>query len=434
MARSLSLIAFLASGVLAAELAAQPREAARRAQRPQETQEQFHKMSPEERLIQVAKKAGADKAFVPVVRDDLNLSVVERGSVESADAVDIISRVKGQTTVKWVIDDGTAVKKGQRLLELDDSALREQQRGQQLTLEQTHIARLAAEANLKLTRKETELAVRGGEIALKTARLELKSDVSKDAGRKEVLELKVEQAQLVLDTSKLRGQVRELKAEAELKATVSAEEQEAKRKNDIEAQLAECVIKAPQAGLVVYRIPEQTRIANPAAILGVGEPVREGQKLMRVCGLERFTVLTRVHEADIPRVRVGQPAPVRVDAFPDQSLRGQVKEVSPVASQREWMTRDVKVYPVVVELAAAPPGLRPGLSAEIHIAAGARLPKVLQVPVSSVVRIGRETFCYVRVGNELQERKVTLGANNGQNVEIKEGLKEGDVVLRAPAW
>jgi hypothetical protein len=59
------------------------------------------------------------------------------------------------------------------------------------------------------------------------------------------------------------------------------------------------------------------------------------------------------------------------------------------------------------------------------------LPKVLQVPVGSVARIGREMVCYVRIGKELQERKVTLGARDTLNVEIKEGLKEGEEVLRA---
>jgi cobalt-zinc-cadmium efflux system membrane fusion protein len=122
---------------------------------------------------------------------------------------------------------------------------------------------------------------------------------------------------------------------------------------------------------------------------------------------------------------------VRVDAFPAQVLRGRVKEVSPVASQRDWLARGVKVYPVVVELSAALPGLRPGMSAEVGIAEG-RLTKVLQVPVGSVARVGREAFCYVRAGKGLQERKVTPGARGARNVEIKEGLKEGEEVLRAP--
>jgi putative ABC transport system permease protein len=56
----------------------------------------------------------------------------------------------------------------------------------------------------------------------------------------------------------------------------------------------------------------------------------------------------------------------------------------------------------------------------------------LQVPVEAVVRNGGETFCYVKSGKELQERKVTTGARNDLNVEIKEGLKEDEQVLRSP--
>jgi RNA polymerase sigma factor (sigma-70 family) len=399
--------------------------------RRQEALERFHAMSPEERLSFVAKTVGTEKAFVSVAREDLTLTIVGRGSIESVDATDILSRVKRRTTVKWAADDGTTVKKGERLVELDDSALREELRTLQKALEQANAARLAAEVSLQLARKENELAVRSAELRLKVARLELKKDGGKDPERKELLQLKVEQAQLALETAQLRGRARELQAAAELKARASAEEQETKRKIAIEAQLAECVIRAPQAGLVVYDIPQTSRPSNPNAVLAVGEPVRERQKLMRVCGLERFTVLARIHEADVSRVRVGQAAEVRVDAFPGQVLPGRVKEVSPVASQQSWLAHGVKVYPVVVEPTAALPGLRPGLSTEVRLAE-ARLPKVLQVPVGSVARIGRDMFCYVRIGKGLQERKVTLGARNALNVEIKEGLKEGEEVLRDP--
>jgi RNA polymerase sigma factor (sigma-70 family) len=420
-----------AAAAPAAEQQAQSRSrlAEKPAQPPQEALDQFHKMSPEERLSHVAQKAGAEKAFVSVVREDLNPTVVERGNVESADAIDILSRVK--TTVKWVVEDGTAVKKGERLIQLDDSALRAQLRTQKMALEQAQTARLTADVNLKLARKENELAIRSGELSLKVARIEMRKDDGKDADRKEILELRIEQAQLALETAKLRGRARELKADAYLKAKVSAEEQEVKRTSAIEAQLAECVIKAPQAGLVIYHVPERSRFGSPGEVVAAGEPVREGQKLMQVCGLKRFTVVTRIHEADIARVRVGQAAQLLVDAFPGRELGGRVKEVSPVASTQDWLARHVKVYPVVVEPTASLPGLKPGLSAEIRIAE-ARVPKVLQVPLGSVARIGREPFCYVRIGKELQERKVTLGARSALNVEIKEGLKEGEEVLRAP--
>src|SRR4051794_9041483 len=90
---------------------------------PPESKEPFHKLSPEQRLQRVEKLAGAGgKPFVPVTRADLTGALVERGAVEAADVSEIVSPVN--TTIKWVIDDGSPVKKGQRLLELDDSAIR----------------------------------------------------------------------------------------------------------------------------------------------------------------------------------------------------------------------------------------------------------------------------------------------------------------------
>src|SRR5262245_11335820 len=133
------LTAFLAAGILAAGLAAQP-PAVKPAQPRQEALERFHKMSPEERLNHVARTGGTEKAFAAVAREDLDLTVVERGSVEPADAIDIVSRVKAQATVKWVVEDGTAVKKGDRLIELDDSALREQLAAKKIALEQAEAA------------------------------------------------------------------------------------------------------------------------------------------------------------------------------------------------------------------------------------------------------------------------------------------------------
>jgi hypothetical protein len=231
--------------------------------------------------------------------------------------------------------------------------------------------------------------------------------------------------------AKLQSKAKEGVAATDLKAKIAIEEEEVKRLREIEAEIAACVIKSPRSGLAVYHVPEAARFGSDSPVVAQGEPVREGQKLLRVCNLERFAVTARIHEAQIARVRVGQRVTVRVDAFPKQPLAGRVKAIAPVAVQQDWLSADVKVYPVVVELTDQLPGLRPGMSAEVRIEVE-RLAKALRVPVESIVRSGREAFCYVKVGNALQERKVTTGARNDFSVEIKAGLKEGEQVLRSP--
>src|SRR5262249_18513286 len=123
------LLPLLTLAALALGLGAQPvpRQPGRDPLR--EALERFRSLSPGARRQQAGKRAGK-RAFSPVVPRALDVAVVERGTAESADATDVVCRVrataqgKAATTIKWLVEDGTLVKKGQRLVELDDSALR----------------------------------------------------------------------------------------------------------------------------------------------------------------------------------------------------------------------------------------------------------------------------------------------------------------------
>jgi membrane fusion protein, copper/silver efflux system len=113
-------------------------------------------------------------------------------------------------------------------------------------------------------------------------------------------------------------------------------------------------------------------------------------------------------------------------------FRGDVFEVIGDASSQEWLDEDAKPYRVIVTLDTKQPGLKFGMSGMVRFDADSQK-KVLQVPAEAVLRSGRETFCYVKIDKELQERKVTIGARNDTNVEIKSGLHEGEKVLNSPA-
>jgi HlyD family secretion protein len=401
--------------------------------------ERFRKMSPEERLQHVEKAANGGRAFVSVTRGDLKVTVVERGIIDAAEGSDIICRVKPKTasskvatTIKNLyVEDGETVKKGQLLIELDSAALRDQLRLQKIALEKAAADRVTAEENLKIVQKQNQLDVRGAEIKLKLARLELKRFTGKDTDEKEILELKAEQAQVTLEGVKLQSKAKAGTAETRLKMKTVIEDQEAQQKRDLEAQLDRCVIKAPVDGVIIYHVPESARWGSSSPLVAPGEPVSEGQKLMRVSGLKRFAITCRIHEALVARVRAGQTAAVRVNAFPKRVLRGRVRSVATVDSKQDFLAADVKVYQTVLDITELLPGLKPGMSADVEIEV-ARRPKVLQVWVESILREGREPFCYVKVGKELQERKVKLGESNDFFVEIKEGLKELERVLWNP--
>jgi multidrug resistance efflux pump len=407
---------------------------------PNERLELFRQETPAARLRLIEALPRSGEQFQKVTRGNVISTIVERGALEAATVSDIVCRVKARTkgnatatTVKWVVDDGTSVKKGDRLVELDDSAIVEQILAQKVAHDSAVAARIQAEEDLKRAQKLGQVDVRLGEIAVRLAELELKKAAGADKEQREILELHIERARLQLEKTKADFRAKEKQAEADLRARVSLAEQEAARLADLEEERKNCVLTAPRDGFVIYYVPEQARFGSGAGIgiVAVGEPVREGQRLMQVCDLKRMQVRTRIHEALISRVRRGQKATVRVDAFPDKRLSGAVGQVATVASQQDWLAGDVKVYATTINLEEGIADLKPGMSAEVTILVDERT-GVVQVPVQAVTYWHGKPRCFVKTADGIEEREVVAGVSSDFAVEIKSGLKEGDLILRDP--
>jgi len=515
--------------------------------------------------------ARSDLILHKVALERLQLTITERGQLESAENKDIVCRVKARspnstiaTTIRWVIEDGATVKKGDKLVELDDSGLQAQLQTQKIALDQALANYIQAEkayeivesqnrSDLATAKLNEELAVldlekyikgeyiqamqeiegrlmiarsdltmweeraawsdrmsrpgrryvtaaqaQADEARLMSARIayakvEEERRVLKDfIGPRTIKDLtgKIEEARRALDRVAAQARAKEVQADADRKAKKSIYEQELVRYAEIEEEIRKCIIYAPQSGLVVYYIPEQSRFGSGSqqSIVAQGEPVREGQKLMRIPDLDKMVVNTRVHEAMISRVRGevwqktgfsdaigaaqlflptpvgklagrtffqmsredlieeykeaeqrkvadGQFAHVRVDAYPDRNLLGEVKSVATVASQQDWLSADVKVYQTLVTINEAVPGLKPGMSAEVTIYTDDASENCLTVPVPAIlgsVDMGNKRRVYVLTDNGPEPREVVVGLSNDKMAEIVSGLNEGDLVIVNP--
>lgn len=257
------------------------------------------------------------------------------------------------------------------------------------------------------------------------------------------------------------------------------------RFKEIEDEIKKCYLLAPQDGLVVYYVSEQARFGSGSqqATIAQGEPVREGQKLMRIPNLSHMMVNTKVHEAMRNRVRGDQwkktgygeirlaglslmrqpllgalsaqaayfelhnefadkeqelignglPATIRIDSFPDKVMQGHVKHVDEVASQSDWLTSDVRVYRTLVSIDESLPDLKPGMSASVTIYTDTKAEDVLAIPVQAVLgNTQNGFFCFTLTPDGPIEKAIKLGVSNEKMIEIKDGLNEGDVVVLNP--
>jgi HlyD family secretion protein len=193
-------------------------------------------------------------------------------------------------------------------------------------------------------------------------------------------------------------------------------------------QLARTEVRADVPGIVVYR---EVFFGSEQRKPQVGDQVWANQPLLILPDISKMVVETRVRETDIHKVERNQKVSVRVQAYPDLALTGQVTLLGTLA-QEEKERRGTKFFGVTVQVAESDARLRPGMSARVEIQveerAGARF-----VPLEAVFEKDGRPVCYVWQRGGFRPRPVVLGPSNRDFVVIQKGLDKGErVALRDP--
>ena len=153
-----------------------------------------------------------------------------------------------------------------------------------------------------------------------------------------------------------------------------------------------------------------------------GMKVMPADTLFDILDLSHVWVLADVYEYELPRLSVGQNATVTLSYWPGRVWNGKVTYVYPAVDEK---TRTVKVR---VELDNPKGELKPEMFAEVTIHASPRT--VLQVPDDAILESGTRNIVFVsEAEGKLSPREVSVGDHGTGAVEIRDGLKEGDVVV-----
>jgi multidrug efflux pump subunit AcrA (membrane-fusion protein) len=149
---------------------------------------------------------------------------------------------------------------------------------------------------------------------------------------------------------------------------------------------------------------------------------------MQVVDPATMLVRVKVNQADVHLLKVGQPARISLDAYPELHFQGRVEHVAPVGTTSMLSTR-VRNFVATVSIQGSHPKLMPDLSAAVDVELE-RKDNVIVVPRDAIAP-DKGTFT-VRVldGDSPRSRTVTLGAMNDYEVVVASGLQPGVVVQR----
>jgi multidrug efflux pump subunit AcrA (membrane-fusion protein) len=332
---------------------------------------------------------------------------------------------------------GSLVKKGDAVAEFDRQYMLLRLEDYNSSVIQTEASFKQLEANLDVSKKAHTQTIEVAKADLDKALLEMKTIPVLSAMDAERRRLALEEAQ-----ARYKQLQQEVKfVDIGLKADRRVAELQIKQ-SKLELQRAEAnanrmLMKAPIDGLVVmqnvFRGSEFDQIK-------VGDQVYPGQMFMQIVDPSAMVINATVSQVDVGRLRIGQRARVRFDAFPDLELPAHIYSVGsvgkPSRSRPDW----VKELGVALRLDKMDPRVIPDLSVSCDVIleeseADAIVPR--EAVFSDTGRDGKESKPYVLVQGSKgawSRREVELGAENFTHVAVKSGLKAGEVIsLETPA-
>ena len=143
-------------------------------------------------------------------------------------------------------------------------------------------------------------------------------------------------------------------------------------------------------------------------------------ELYVISDTSRLWVLSDIYEQDVPFVKVGTPARLRVEGLGAQELEAKVAFIPPTVDETSRTLR------VRFELPNEEGRVRPGAFATVEL--GLDVGRALAVPETAVIHAGTQDIVFVVHGNHVQPRAVVTGSLVGDRYPVHEGLSAGEKV------
>jgi len=242
---------------------------------------------------------------------------------------------------------------------------------------------------------------------------------------------KYEEALLALIREKRESMAKMSQVYSKFRSYKRRYELELKKRENLEEQLAGCIIRAEVPGLVAYGSAENSYYRSRSYdAISEGTTLKTGQPIITIPDMSKLGVEVNIHESHIKKISLGQKVLITAESVPDEVLNGTVAKVAVLPdSNASRYNPSLKVYPATIEIEGTHDFLKPGMTAKVEIIVK-NLKDVIFIPIQSVFVEGDNYFVFLRNGTDsYQHKQVTVGENNDEFIEVKEGLSEGQSVL-----
>lgn len=356
-----------------------------------------------------------DRLIVPkakVKRGAVTIKITEIGELRAQEQV-TISAINDKQII-WLVPEGKWVETGDTLVvfESEKYMISRGEAYSQVLVEKAGMTQ--AESDLEAQRTKEEAARKNYET--------LPELVKKGF----IMESELEQARLTY--LEMKSRTRSMQAGVD--AARANVDRAARGLSQQDRKLRQSVMLAPRAGLVVYALVGDEQNQKK---ISLGMTPFEGMDLMYLPDISTMLVDVEISEVDLAKLRIGQPAEVRLDAYPDTVFKGEIASIADLAKRKisriTGKASGAKVFDLTIKVLDRDVRLKPGLTATVDIIVK-QYPDALYIPLEAVFLDEQErTVVFVKRGGGVETRPITVVDSNDRVIIVKTGLQAGDEVL-----
>lgn len=380
-----------------------------------------------------SKSTDAKDILVSVKSGKFRVEIETTGELEAKNSV----KITGPTalrdfriwniTIQSIVDEGTVVKKGDWIANLDPSEFQTRFQEKQLELERSlsQFTQTQLDTTLQMRTSRDDLInlkynVEEREIILEQSQFEPPATIKQ-------AEINLEKAQRAYEQALENYKIKK-RQNIEKMREVAASLRKVQNEFDALQRLSsEFTIRAPEPGMVIYTKGFDGRPIKAGSQINAWDPT-----VATLPDLTKMVSKTYVNEVDVRKVKRGQQVEIGLDAFPDKRLRGVVTRVANVGETRQ--NSDAKVFQVDIDILGTDESLRPAMTTSNRIVAS-ELESATYVPLESLHNeFDSITYVYKKEGLNTIKQEVMLGETNANEAVILAGLVEGDrIYLSIPS-
>ena len=369
-----------------------------------------------ETVLTAPVRSGTFKVLVTTTGELRARKFVEMQGPSAAQSVQVY-----QTKISTMVPEGSVVKVGDVVAELDRGPIASKLNDVMLNLQKSQADFTSAQLDSALNLAQAREDVRTAEYTLEEKKLAMEQAQYEAPTVKRQAQIDFEKATRALAQSKRNLATKTKQAEAKMAsvgADLARQQNQLKNIQDVQASFT---IKAPSAGMVIYVREWNGRKKGVGSGWSPWDPT-----VATLPDLSQMESDTYVNEVDVRKLAIGQQVEISLDADATKRLTGTVTHVANVGEQKP--NQDSKVFEVKIEIAKADTTLRPGMTTANSILTAA-IPNALSIPLEALVNEAGYSYVYKKDGRRIVKQQIETGQANDVEIIVKRGLVKDDVVM-----